>query len=119
MYCFGCRRFLCMEPPKVEAKFRKKHPNFFAVDTPVIADVPKARDDGSGGNFTIVKEIGEWTCYHVAHQKGWNIFLQLHKSDIVGLARGERDLEEDHLVTHVALCIWGAYIQLVHLFVVK
>lgn len=93
-YCFGCRRYLCFKPPTTGAdkKITSKMPKHFVVHTPLLDSDrnTRARDDGSGGDFKIAKEYGQWTCYHQAHKKGWENFIKQHCGDIESLARGKR-----------------------------
>ena len=89
-YCFGCRRWLCFMAPLVKKDSRKKHPKYFVVNTPVLDNSKNSMDDGSGGDIKTITETGEWTCYHAAHQQGWNAFIQLHQKDILNVAKGRR-----------------------------
>lgn len=93
-HCFGCNRFLCFSAPKVDEKSKKKLPKYFSMCMPVLDEStgePKSIDDGSGQKkFEVVTHHGMWTCYHAAHQKGWEAFNKLHRQDILELARGKR-----------------------------
>jgi hypothetical protein len=45
---------------------------------------------GDGGGYMFEKEVGFWTCYHAAHQRGWKSYLQLNRSNILDVANGKR-----------------------------
>jgi hypothetical protein len=98
-FCFGCRRFLCFAPPKLERKDEHgnkiklpKQPKYFAVKMPVLNKQGELqiiqRDDKEEYKFE--KEVGQWTCYHAAHQRGWKTHLQLNQSNILEATRGKR-----------------------------
>jgi len=61
-YCYGCRRFLCSDPP-LDGKDRKgnEYPKFFSIQVPT---------KGKGGKKDTTKEErGDLTCYLLAHKK--------------------------------------------------
>lgn len=58
-----------------------KQPKYFAVKTPVLDD-----DGGlqvvigaNGDDCQYKKEVVVWTCYHVAHQRGWKTYLHANR----------------------------------------
>ena len=70
-YCWGCRRYLCSEPPQNGKDLHgKKFPKNFSVK------VPKVKEDGTlerdnKGNFIFQTERGVLSCYHIAHHEYW------------------------------------------------
>ena len=70
-YCWGCRRYLCSEPPLNGKDLHgKKFPKNFSVK------VPKVKEDGTlerdnKGNFIFQTEGGVLSCYHIAHREYW------------------------------------------------
>ena len=117
-FCFGCRRMLCFKPANKDGKTikGKKQPRFFTVDTPVLDNAGqlqvilerKKEEEGSGddsdecsegrgnreerkdGSYKSIKELAKWTCYHAAHQKGWEAYLKLNRQGMLDeVARGK------------------------------
>ena len=70
-YCWGCRRYLCSEPPLNGKDLQgKKYPKNFSVKVPrVKADDSLERD--REGNLIFHTEHGVLTCYHIAHREYW------------------------------------------------
>ena len=64
-YCWGCRRYLCSEPPQNGKKLHgRKFPKNFSVK------VPKVKEDGTlegdnKCNFIFQTERGVLSCYHI------------------------------------------------------
>ncbi len=101
-FCFGCRRFLCFSNPK-EAKddndrlhnksALEKQPKYFSVKTPVLdsrGELQVKQGEDGEDKYKHEKEIGVWTCYHIAHQTGWKTYLQANRPNILGVTHGKR-----------------------------
>ena len=93
-YCWGCHRFLCFTAPKNTAK---KEPKYFTVNTPILdreGEVCVTTDTSPSGEPTLQYksrvEVGMWTCYHAAHQKGWKMHMQLNRSKILSVGKRTR-----------------------------
>lgn len=89
-FCFGCRRWLCMSPPKLKDSDTPQ-PKYFAVNTPVLnkqGDFQKEAD----GSLKKVKEFGVWTCFHKAHEPGWKAFILANRAELMhrGTAKRQR-----------------------------
>jgi hypothetical protein len=76
-FCFGCRRWLCMSPPK-SSDPEQPEPKYFSTNTPVL-DKDGELQFESDGSVKTVKEYGHWTCFHKAHEPGWKTYIQLNR----------------------------------------
>lgn len=79
-YCFGCRRWLCFSYPKSNETLPKQ-PKYFTVDTPILST--RGSIQLEDGKLKVVRECGTWTCYHKAHQSGWNMYLSTKSVGVV------------------------------------
>jgi hypothetical protein len=89
-FCFGCRRWLCMTPPKTK-KSDKPQPKYFAVDTPVLSKQGELQKEADG-SLKKMKEFGVWTCFHKAHEPGWKAYIQANRVTLMhrGTAKKQR-----------------------------
>ena len=98
-FCMGCRRWLCFSNPKQQKndddRQHKKIPNqpkYFAVKTPVLdtdGGLQMVSDANGDESYRFEKEVGAWTCYHAAHQRGWKTYLQANRTKILGVTQGK------------------------------
>ena len=61
--------------PKQTKKVKKKYPEFFYVDVPVLDQVNGEIKTDSEGKPIHTTEYGVYTCYHIAHRKQWKKML--------------------------------------------
>ena len=84
-FCLGCRRWLCMSPPKKSIDPEQPEPKYFSVSTPVLDKEGELQFE-SDGSVKTVKEYGTWTCYHKAHEPGWKAYI--HANPVALMDRG-------------------------------